>query len=402
MNKEHSKRKHATFAPSASDRWLECPGSVELSRKAPPQVAGPYAEEGTNAHECLEFIVKRFGNPRVASLAAAVKREIKDGDIIRTERRWNDEMISHALNAASVIMDLRPSKLAKLLVEQRSVMSKDVYGSLDYAWVDEWGELIVIDYKYGAGVPVLPVDDETGEENSQLMCYAVGIAKKYNYEFDSVTLAIIQPRVWKDDENPLSKHTTTVKRLHDFEKKANEAVAAAKKPGAKLAHGDHCRWCPAAALCPQTSKVQMELAGVGFTFESEEISLPEVELIAPKNMGAVLKACDLLEVWIEKVRAQAFQSASKGEKIDGWKLVNKHSTRKWLPEAEAQAGFRLGPHAFKTELLSPAQLEKKFGKQAKEFTEQFTTNESSGYTLVKLSDKRPEVSLELSFDVEES
>lgn len=385
--KDHTKRKHAKFAPSSSDRWLECAGSVKLSENAPPKIDGPWAAEGTRAHECLEFIVRRYGNLPAAKAAAL--------------KKWPEEMVGHALNAADIIMDLKPTKYAELLIESRARLSDEVYGSLDYAWVAEWSRLIVIDYKYGSGIPVLPEED--GEENPQLMCYAAAIAKKFNYEFDSVTLAIIQPRVWKDDENPLSEYTTTIKRIREFEKKAALAVKAANAPGAPLKAGDHCKWCPAAPICPEISKVQLSAAGIAFDIEdggADANALPKVEALSAANMGAMLRAADLLGVWIAQVKAHALRLAAEGHKIEGRKLVAKRTTRKWSPLAEKEAMKLFGAKAFKEVFLSPAQLEKALGKSAKSFTKRFTSNESSGYSLVKSSDKRPEVEHVTGFDFE--
>lgn len=392
----HAKRKHATFAPSASDRWMACPGSVELSKGAPPQKENPWAIEGTRAHECLEFIMRRYANLKKAEEQARTTMKLVGGKQVR---EWDTAMVDHAINSAKVILDLKPSRTAKLLIETRSRATNDVYGSLDYAWVDEWGWLIVIDYKYGAGHPVLPIDEE-GEENTQLMCYAVGIAKRFNYEFDGVKLAIIQPRVWKDDENPLTIGETTIKRVREFERKINRAVLNAKQPAAKLTAGDHCKWCPASSFCPEISKGQLDKAGVVFDVEEGITKLPKLEALKPANLSVVLSACKSLETWIASVKAYAQTIAEDGEKIPGYKLVQKKSIRSWLPIAEEKLAVRIGDKAFEKKLLSPAQLEKRLGKAAKIFTEKYTTTNSSGYTLVRASDKRREIESTLSFDVD--
>src|SRR5690606_4371694 len=107
---------------------------------------------------------------------------------------------------------------------------------LDYAWVEDWGQLVVIDYKYGAGVPVLPVEDD-GEENSQLMYYAAGICNKVGYDFESVKLVVIQPRVWSEGESPVSVHETTIERIQKFENKVRDAIKIASRPNAPLCAG---------------------------------------------------------------------------------------------------------------------------------------------------------------------
>ena len=40
---------HALLAPSSAHRWIECPGSVVLSKDI-PETTSEYAEEGTFAH----------------------------------------------------------------------------------------------------------------------------------------------------------------------------------------------------------------------------------------------------------------------------------------------------------------------------------------------------------------
>lgn len=395
---DHSKRKHSNFAASSSHRWMNCPASVTLSKNAPPERPSPYAEEGTRAHECTEFIVRRFGK-----LEAAEKEALK---------KWPKEMVDHAVNSARTIFKLKPSKQATLLIETRVTLKHigpELFGTLDYAWVDEWGWLVIIDFKYGAGVPVLPFDEETGEENSQLMYYASGIAAKYEYAFSGIKLAIIQPRVWREDEDPLTEHTTTIKKLREFEAKVILAVKAAKVPGCKPiappegAAENWCRWCRAASFCPAVSKMQMSNADIAFSVEDgiDEATIPAVEALTEKTLPKVLHACDILETWIEKVRMHAFQLACDGKKIEGRKLVEKRSIRYWLDKAEDAAMKAFGKKAFKTEMLSPAQLEKALGKPAKEFTAEYTDNKSSGYSLAKATDRRQEVTSIVAFTVDE-
>jgi RecB family exonuclease len=379
--KNHSIRKHSHFAASAASRWLSCPGSVELCKKAPPQKMGFHAREGTQAHECLEFIVKRWSNSQSAKAQA--------------EKKWNLEMVEHAIVSAKIIHELRPHKDAELLIEKRVTLpiSKQMFGTLDYGWVHRWGELVVIDYKYGAGIPVLPVDEETKEPNPQLMYYALGLAHKHHYDFDVVRLGIIQPRVWRDDPNPLTQALVTIKMVRQFEERVREAVEIANSPNAPLNPSEEaCRYCPASTICPALSKKTLASIDVAFDVDEGMGKLPDVKQLTPERLPKVLDACDLLEHWINSVRVQAFVMANEGEKIEGRKLVQKRSTRSWLPEAEKLAKQTFGSKAFRTEFLSPAQLEKEFGKPAKDFTTKYTSNISTGLVLVKASDRRPEAS----------
>lgn len=378
----HAARKHSDFSASACARWMNCPGSVELAKKAPPQTfESVYAKEGTDAHECLEFIVKRFMNI----------------DIIFDQalKKWPKEMVHNAVLSAHKIFDLKPSPDAKLHVEQRVKLShidSKMFGTLDYAWVDLWGELVVIDYKYGARQTVF-ANDENGNGNPQLMYYASGLAAKHQYEFDRVKLVVIQPRVWNEDGVIHREFTTTIGKLRKFEAEIKEAYLAAKKPNATLkADSSWCKYCPAAPICPEISENQLKKADLFIDETSSEITAaPDVKSLTPETLPKILKACDSLELWIEKVREHAFNIAKTGATIEGYKLVQKRSTRSWLPDAENEAVKMYGDKCYSKQFLSPAQLEKTIGKDAKVFTDKYTSNISSGVTLVPSSDKRIEV-----------
>lgn len=387
--KAHATRKHAKYSSSSANRLVNCHGYLNLSKNAPPGVESPAAMEGTRAHECLEFIVKRYSNVKAAEALA--------------RKKWPDEMVDFCLVSAEEVFALRPSAGAKLLIETKATLKhldKDAGGTLDYAWLEEWGQLVVIDFKYGYGL-VEPCDSETKNENEQLMCYALSVAKAHDFEFESVKLAIIQPRIYTENGNITATHTTTIKRLRDFEKRYKGAIEASKKPDAPIKSGDWCKYCPAETICPEVSTNAMQKAGVLFDVKKAEVlATPDPKALTAKQLPGILDACDQLESWIDAVRVQAQVLAERGEKIAGRKLVQKRSTRSWLPEAEAAAKKKWGAKAYRTEFLSPAQLEKEFGKEAKDFTGEYTSNVSSGVTLVKESDKRPEVSSALAFDID--
>lgn len=368
---------------------MTCPGSVRLSRSAPPQVESRYAREGTEAHECLEFIVRRFKSP--TARAEALKK-------------WPVEMVDHAVNSAQRLFskDLRPSREAVLLVEKRVVLrniTHRIYGTVDYAWLDHFGELVVVDYKYGAGVPVTPLDDD-GKPNPQLMIYAYGIAEAHGWDFESVKLAIIQPRVWQNGEDPVSHATLPIERLREFGRELDEAVKAASHPNAPLVAGDHCRFCPALTTCPENSLKALEAANIVFDVDDGLQAAPSPALLTKDTLPKILKAADQIETWIRAVREHALRLAEDGEKIPGYKLVAKRATRVWDARAEEAAKANGLPLTVKKDVkLSPAQFEKEYGAKGKAFTRRYTASVSSGFKLVPENDNRSEVHT-LAFDHE--
>ncbi len=367
---------HAKLSASGSARWLNCPGSIELSLKAPPQVDSVYAAEGTRAHLVLETIL-RAKNPRARA------------EMLRGE--FPDEMIDHALDAFKYIESITPKgaqRFAETKVMLPDEIGPDMYGTIDCAIVELFGELIVIDYKYGAGIAVSP------EGNTQLIYYALGLAYKYDFNFDTVRLIIIQPRAYHE-AGPIREAVMGMKILETYISLFREGVSACNESNAKLRAGYWCRFCPAATICPElTANAMKDAGGVFDIVTAESLITPPIPIGStdPKNLAALLVAADKLEFWIDAVRTFAFQKAERGGKIPGYKLVQKRSTRKWVNDVEVGilAKFKHGEGAFtKPELLSPAQFEKATGD--KDFVETHATSVSSGVTLVPESDKRPAV-----------
>jgi len=365
---------HAKFSPSASKRWIECAGSMNLIATLPPtpEVQSPYADEGVRAHECLEAILKA-GPDKVRTAAAGLRKT------------YGAEMTEHALSCARMIMAAKP-KGAQLFAETKSDLAfidPHLWGTADCVLAEDFGRLYVIDLKYGAGIPVDP------EHNTQLMIYGLGIAHKFDYNFSEVVLVILQPRVdhargiWREWRMPMEDLIAWA------DTELRPAVAACKNPTARLNAGEWCRFCPAAHMCPEISTKAMRQAQIVFDDEDLPTVMPPPQSIPPDVLGDALTAIDNLDTWIAAVRSHAYGVIERGVAIPGWKLVAKVARRKWADEhaASVMAREQYGNKAFTApELLSPAQCEKVCGK---DFVAEYSVAVSSGSTLVPESDRRP-------------
>lgn len=367
MNAEE--KKHAKYSASGSHRWLECPGSVELCSRAPAQKESKYAKEGTDAHACLEWI-------------------LTNGTL---SRKWPDEMYQHAHAAAKVIWEMqRESADAPLFVEQKislEFIAPEMFGTADAVIAEPFGTLTVIDFKYGAGIVVDPKD------NTQMLYYALGVAHAHDYNFEKVRLVIIQPRA-EHDGGIVREHIFPIEELMMWEEFFRRGVEACEDPLAPLKAGEHCRFCPAAAICPEISSKAMVQAKIDFQ-DGGELLLPVLKSEGVPQLSEKLKAAELLELWIDKLREHAQHELEAGRAVPGFKLVAKRGIRKWAdPEvAEKMAVKKYGKQVLSVELLSPAQIEKRFG--AKEFVAKYAHEVSSGNTMVSENDPRPAVVDEL-------
>lgn len=241
MSKDDFARAHSKFSASGAERWFNCPGSVELS-EGQPDKSSKWAEEGTLAHEVLEYtMLREIGHP------ASIDKEYPKGKV-------TIEMRDYGRAATKFIVD-RWRKLpdSGIKVETRIYLKfihPEMFGTFDSAILDYFGTLHVFDYKYGAGHAVSPT------KNLQMIFYGIGMAFKYHWNFKNVRLWIIQPRI-KGYDGPTFWDVPTfeLKKYVDiFESKVEQVE---KFPN-KFAEGPWCWWCKAKAICPLKLKAKQE------------------------------------------------------------------------------------------------------------------------------------------------
>lgn len=231
----HKERKHSKFSASGAERWFNCQGSVALSEGIPSRES-VWSREGTLAHEVLE-----------ATLTSGIDRFKKD---------FTGEMAEHAMSAQEFIFDLagRDSN-PELLVETRihlPFIHPEMFGTFDAAVVEHFGTLDVIDYKYGAGHPVSPLN------NLQMLFYGIGVAAKYDWNFKRARLWIIQPRI-KNYDGPVF-FELGILELKKWVGKFKKAVEAVEKYPNRYNEGSWCHWCSAKSICPLKQQGRLEQA----------------------------------------------------------------------------------------------------------------------------------------------
>jgi len=343
---------------STAKRVINCPGSVALVAQMPPQPTSSYAEEGTLLHDAISDFLNVCGG------SFSVSPELIEDKL---------------LPALKLLDEVDPEMQMEFQVETRvgfGDLLPGVFGSTDL--MGRLGDkAIILDWKFGSGVPV------PAEENEQLMFYAAAAMRtpEAQWVFDGATeveLIIIQPPTIK-------RWTTTIERIKQFEQTLVKAVKLAEQPDAPLKNGDHCRWCAAKPVCPiMTGAVDRAVA-------------IKMDAIDVDKIGAYLHNADLLEDWIKDLRSLAEEMLKKGKPVPGWKMVPKRATRQWVNEENAKAAFsEMGipmKEMISTELLSPAQMEKRLKKSKLTLPDDLVVAVSSGTTIAPESDPRPAVVL---------
>ena len=347
---------------STAKRVINCPGSVALVQKMPPQVESKYAAEGTLLHACMEELLN-YGEL---------------GDVI-AKHKLTDEQADKLEFCLDALDEIDPHEemeyKQEVEVEFKGVKGLEgVFGNVDL--IGRLGNrVIIVDWKFGDGVMV------DAEENPQGMFYAAAAMKTEAtaWAFEGATeieIVIVQPPA-------VRRWVTTFARLEEFVAQLQHAVKLAQKPDAPLAIGDWCRWCTGKPVCPQ------------MTGAIERTVYAKLEALAPEELSKALDLAERLESFIADARKLAYDRLEKDMPVPGYKLVAKRATRQWADEKQMHIywlNMGLTPVEYqKVELLSPAQMEKVLKKRKMTLPDDLVVAVSSGSTVAPESDPRPAV-----------
>ena len=398
---------HSKLPPSGAERWMTCPGSVVLS-EGMPQSDSEYAAEGTRAHAFAERWLTLHFAQHGSEPTPSTPEEV---EIKKHVKIYVDECVGLAIKGSGVF------------IEKKVKVNEDVYGTADFiAWHPGTATIYVRDLKYGEGVSV------SVERNIQLRIYALAALMTMKLPAKVVNIGIVQPRYDHPDGlvRSIGFDTTELLDLHADVVEAVQRVNMAEVQASQGQKGwdaafltpseKGCRWCLASPKCPALKNKAQALAKQVFFGEPVPVA-PVGEVLPPANstglaakpyydplaLARTLDFLPILEGWIKNTREFAYQEAEKGNNIPDYKLVEKTAVRKWKDDVvAARVAKALGVEA--TELFKPAELinigdavNLAPGKNAKErdaVIEPFVKRESSGHTLVHVSDKREPVRID--------
>ena len=393
---------HAILGASSAKRWLTCTPSARLGERLTSRFgseSSPYAKEGTKAHALAEIKVRKAfyaADGMTTTVYSRMSQEERDAytginafryDALRAELGDIPSDMEHATDAyCDVVMEKYLSAKDQdasthLLLEQRLDYSRWVpsgFGTGDCVIVSD-SLLEIADLKYGLGIPVDAVD------NPQLRLYGLGAIAKFGqlYDFPAVRMTIIQPRLESVSEETLGR----VELLDWAESEVREKAQQAWKGIGDFVPGDHCRFCPAKAVC--SARVAEALKLFRYGFESPG-------LIPDEQIPGILETLDVAEAWIKDFRSYAEKQALNGQKFPGWKLVRgKKPNRRWADPEEVRAQLlRAGyaPGQIETTSLKPVgEIEKTIGAKAfRALVGGLVAQGEGRLTLVPESDKRLE------------
>lgn len=371
---------HATLAPSASERWLVCPGYVRAIMDLPDETSKP-AAEGTAAHHVAD-----------ACLASGLEAHDFVGQEIEVEGftfTWQEidaDLLQWGIDETRAFGgDFH----GEHRVDLSRWLGPNQFGTLDRGIVTE-ERIIVSDLKWGRGIAVSPV------RNTQLSLYALGFwhaVARHKTDTRDFTLIIDQPR----HPGGGGQWDVTLDELLAFGETARAAAEASADPDAPLIAGEGCRYCPAAKQpggCPALDAFNLALLGLAAEdMDADRDPSPLDSPITRERRSYLIRFRPALKAWLDKLEADALAEAVAGEAVPRFKAVmGRRPARKWLDDAAAEKKLtdELGDDAIERKVKSPAKIEKDLGRT--EFADRFGSLVDLGKPtpiLVSEDDKRP-------------
>lgn len=361
---------HAKLAPSAAERWINCPRSVRLSEGF-TDTQSPYAAEGTLAHRLAELKLREkvTGDAPDPADFEAVRR---DPLYAPEMERHTDDYVGRVLEGTAGMRD--PLIMPETRVSLAAYGRDDIFGTADCLAL-AGDELRVFDFKYGKNVMV------DAEWNPQMLLYAAGAVGMYSMFFDieRVTMAIVQPRM-----DNYSEFAATAAELEGWLRAtALPAAAEAMGDAGDANPGEWCRFCLAKPVCRAR----------GAAYGNPPEATPP-DLLSDSEVAERLARLEGMDSYLKELREYALGRILEGGSIPGYKAVEGRSVRAWRDSGAAMeaAGAALGlapADLYESKPVSVTKLEKLVGKKRfRESMGAYVVKPQGKPTLVRETDSR--------------
>ncbi len=362
---------HALLGASSAIRWINCPGSIRLTRELPDQTS-EFAALGSAAHELCEKCLNDGSDA-----ADYMGNDIK---LKGCEFTVDAEMADAVQQYIDYIHTIPGEPLIEVRVSYDEI-APGGFGTADALNLHD-GIGYLTDYKHGAGIRVDAFD------NPQLKLYALGAYQEFGFlhNIDTWRLTIVQPRL-----DHISEWEITTRDLLAWGEEIKPIAELALTDHAPLHPGEkQCQFCRAKLSCRARADLAIQTAMYEFSEPT-----PKVDTLSDEDVATLLPLVGNIESWCKDIRTYALQRAEHGHPIAGYKLVSGRSIRRW-GDAETvhttllQKGF--DPNQFEIrKLIGIGAAEKLLGgkKAALPILKEITIKPQGKPALVTESDKRP-------------
>lgn len=358
---------HSLLSPSGSSRWLHCPPSARLCESVAEEDS-VYALEGTECHSLCEYkVLKALGRPCT--------------DPVPGMKLYSPEMEGCADEFCVAVLEAyekaggeKKAFIGTEISLDISAYIRDCRGTSDCVIISD-GTVQVWDYKHGQGVLV------EADHNTQLMIYALGVLDLFGdiFDLETVELVIFQPRL-----SNYSRWAISVSDLLEWAETELKPKAELAFQGAgEACSGPWCKFCKVRGQCRKRAEYNLELAKYDFK---------DPPLLTAEELGEVLKKAEGLSSWCSDIRDYALKLLLEGGHIDGFKLVEGRSQRRYTDEGSvARTVEEAGYDPYEKKVLGITAMTGLLGGKRKfdSLLGSFVEKPAGKPTMVADTDKRP-------------
>ena len=307
---------HAVLGPSSSSRWMNCTASPDFieSLNLPEDEGSFPSREGTHCHSVMELLVLN-------------NFKVRGGDVFLRHEQVAEEVNGGAelYDTAQMIEDMEPLMDhlrvldisypdLEIYVEEKVTLepiTTDVWGTADLILYSRAGDFVqVIDLKYGR----VYVEEVA---NPQLTLYFIGallstLRNRVKGFPARAQFVIFQPRAGGEK---LREWNVSKDYISDF---VDNKLTPCLSGTDVFKTGDWCEYCPGLLSCKEAKGEMMKVAETAFESLDDGAAVKDI-LDARKMVLALIKAAE----------ERAVQRLTLGKPIEGWKLVEGKTNRKW-------------------------------------------------------------------------
>jgi len=364
----------SVFRPSYSATWINCAGSLRPSQYA-RDTAGWDAAVGTVFHWLIAEWQIRGRPDHWLNKVLWVDKEYKSEYF---EITVDDDMFFYAQECLDHYAHIPGDRFVETKVDISDLTPIPNQSGTADLFICDPGILDLIDWKYGRGVQVF------AEKNTQELLYAWGVFQKWDwkYHFERIRLHIAQPRfnhydVWEISREELIEWAAWAKE---------RAHAAWRRNADRSPSPKACQWCKVRINCAALEAVRQAMTDDIFDDAIDDPSLlakpvtetdmktivalgspaprelPQPVTLPTQQLARILSYRKLMEAWFSDIGEELTARALAGEEVDGWKVVEGRTKRRWRDDEVA--ADKLGSLGISDDLLwqrraiSPAQAER--------------------------------------------
>jgi hypothetical protein len=376
---DHGTREHAQWSASSTERNWQCSGALALTDGL-PEKNSEAADWGTACHQISEKCL-RGGLDPTDFIGTTEKGKVHEFEVDEEMANTAMDYVSYVRHAVVAAAPPKINPASLLQIEQRFSLADlkppfEAGGTADAVvyWPRE-KQLEVIDLKGGRGHVVEVVG------NPQLRTYALGaMLANGNLMIETIKVTIVQPRAPHKSGRTRSE-TFHVADLVEWTAELLRAMHRAKDAMLSrstmnstlwekeyLAAGDHCKFCKAAGFCPALERKSIDAVGVWFDDLDQPRLANTPDMLSPERAAQLLDAADMIDGFLNAVRAYWHAQAEMGVEIPNYVLVDKIGRRKWRSADEAMivlTSEAVDVDPWERKMISPAQAEKRLGTKRK-------------------------------------